>query len=170
MRSYTYNNGAFARSVTFTGIFCALICLYSVWALLNGQTLFWICLLVGGYQVFNTFGSISNPKVVTISEDTISFSAYGKTHTYQVSEISSLRIKELDLNKKMYLRVNEPTMLHGRYWINCGQMNDSRELWERFSYLEYQIEPDQLKFRTRKPPRNPFNDEKDTDTAPSSID
>lgn len=161
MRKYVYDPKAFATSVTLIGVFCALICLYSVWALLQGNFLFWIFLLVGAYQVFNTFFSISNPQTVTWDEETITFSAYGQCHSYRFEEITELKIKELDFHKKLYLRVNESTLLRGRYWIFCARMNDGEELWDRLAYLEYQKEPAQLKFRTRIP-KNPFETEQDT--------
>ena len=160
MHKYCYDDAIFARSVTFTGGFCLLIVLYSLVMLFTGSYLFWIFLLVGLYQVFNTFVSISNPKEVVVEEDAISFSAYGKTHRYPLDEITSLRIKELDYHKKMYLRINEAGMMRGRYWIACKHMNDGAELWDYLAWLEYQKEPDQVKFRARvpkKPQENTVN-------------
>lgn len=155
MKSYCYNKKVFGRSITLTGVFCILIALYSAAELLMGNMLFWFVLLVSLYQIYNTFVSISNPEKITLTEDTLTFSAYGQSHAYPLNEITSMRIKELEQYKRLYLRMNEPTMRKGRYWINCGKMNDSKELWECLAFLEYQKEPNQLKFRGRTP-KNPF--------------
>lgn len=170
MRKYRYQDAIFARSVTFTGIFCLLVALYSLFMLLQGNYLFWLFLLVGLYQFFNTFITVSNPQEVVIEEDAISFSAYGKTHRYLFSEITSLRVKELDLHKKLYLRINEGSLTKGRYWIVCKNMNDGAELWDYLAWLEYQKEPGQLKFQSRIP-KNPFAPPMDTQeqSAPADL-
>lgn len=159
MYKYTFDRNIFRRSVTVTGVFCILIGLYSIGMLVMGNTLFLVPLIVCIYQVVNTFVSISNPSEVTISPDTLTFSAYGKTHSYKISDIKTLQVKEIDLHRKMYLRVNEPTFTKGRYWVMCGKMNDSKQLWDQLIYLEYCKDPEQLKFRARVPV-NPYKIEK----------
>lgn len=164
MSSYRYDKKAFGISVTFTGVFCLLVGLYAVAQLIGGNSLFWFVLLVCIYQCYNTFVSISNPETVTLSAEEMSFSAYGTTHSFRLKEITELRIREVDQHKKMYLRINEPTLRRGRYWINCGKMEGGQELWDKLVYLEYRIDPGQLKFRARTPV-NPFGEM--DDEAPS---
>lgn len=159
MSKYLYDKKAFDKTITGTGVFCLLVGLYSVWMMLSGNMLFWIVLLVCVYQVYNTFFSLSNPSEVDITESSISFSAYGKTNTYPLDEITTFRVKEINPPKKLYLRIGTPSSREGRYWINCGNMNDSKELWERLAYLEYCKEPGQIKFRAHIPV-NPAEKEK----------
>ncbi|MEG0853745.1 MAG: hypothetical protein RSF82_07725 [Angelakisella sp.] len=164
MYKYTFDKNMFRYSVTGTGVFCILIGLYSIGMLVMGNALFWVPLIVCVYQVINTFVSISNPAEITISPETLTFSAYGKTHSYPMSEIESLQVKELDLHKKMYVRLNEPTFTRGRYWVMCGKMNDSKQLWDQMIYLEYSKDPNQLKFRARVPV-NPYKAEEVQETT-----
>lgn len=154
MSQYVFQKSVYMRKVTVIGIFCLVVALYSCVMLLMGQPLFWILLLISLYQAFNTFVSLSNPSEVTLTEDTLAFSAYGKTHSYKLADIKSFRVKELDRYHKMYVRVNDGGLLRGRYWLNCREMEGGRELWDRLAYLEYEKEPDQIKFRAYRP-KNP---------------
>lgn len=163
MKTYTCDKKKFAISMTTVGVFCVLICLYSLYKIATGTGAFAFILLVALYQVHNTFVSISNPREVTLSKDELSFSAYGVTHTYPLKDIYELRIKELDYHKKMYVRVNDANLFKGRYWINCFYFSDGEELWDALAYLEYKISPDHIKFRARVP-ENPFEDKENENT------
>lgn len=156
MYRFVYNDRDFRWKVTTTAVFCVVVAIYSVVMLIEGNSLFWIFLPVCAYQLYNTFITISNPKVVEVDEQALSFSAYGRTHSYRIDELELFRIKELDQHNKLYLRVGDNKGHKGRYWIPCKFMEGGKDLWDYLAYLEYKVEPEQLKFRTRKAPLNPF--------------
>jgi len=156
MHRYLYNHRDFSWKVTGTAAFCVVAGLYSLWMILRGNPLFWVFPPVCVYQLWNTFGSLSNPEAVEVGEDTLSFSAYGRSHRYNIGEITLFRVKELEPRGKFYLRVEDSKGQKGRYWIPCKYMENGGELWDYCAWLEYQKEPDQLKFRTRSAPKDPY--------------
>ena len=78
-RVFTYQNPYYAIEVTLTGIFCIGIALVSVcciaFNLLLPRAVFMLALLVSCYQIWNTFVSGSNPKVIELSEEVCNFSS-----------------------------------------------------------------------------------------------
>ncbi len=155
MRTYIYDDKTFLKKVTVVGGFSLFVALYSIVQLVMGQYLYWLFLVVGAYQFVNTFVYIINPQTVQIDGNVVSFSAYGKVNTFDWSDVTFFRIKEVDVPNKMYIRITTADGRKGRYWINCKFMENGKELWDYFLFLEYEKEPNQLKFQA-KTPQNPF--------------
>ncbi|WP_317854173.1 hypothetical protein [Chakrabartyella piscis] len=155
MRTYIYDDKIFRKKVTVVGGFSLFVALYAAVQLILGQYLYWLILVVGIYQFVNTFIYISNPKEVSIDGDMVSFSSYGKNNVFHWDEVEFFRIKEVDVPNKMYVRIITKDGRKGRYWINCKFMENGKELWDYFLFLEYEKEPGQLKFQA-KIPKNPF--------------
>lgn len=151
MKVYTYNKTAFFMQVKFTGIFClgvAVIALISaISGYLSGLMVF--ISVVALYQVWNTFVSHSNPEQVILDDDTITFASFQKEDRYVVSEMKQLRIREFPSSGKMYIRIDDANLFHGRYWIQSSQFNDGKELFKALLDIEYKKHPDTLKARAR---------------------
>lgn len=141
----------FFRKVTVTGIFCALIALYSLWQLVATKQSMWIIILiVAGYTIWNSFISISNPGKVILSDEEIVFCAYGREDHFPMSEIKSFRVKDFANVRKMFIRVNQAGLLKGRYWVPAAFFNDTDELYKRILDIEEQIHPGTLKSMARQ--------------------
>lgn len=151
MKSYMYGKRSFFIQVTFTGIFCIIICFTCVLLAFVGympqMMLFFT--LVAAYNVWNTFISKSTSEEVIIDDEYISFSAYNHCDKYLFSDIKKLRIREFPSSGKMYIRVNESSVLKGRYWIQTKQFENGKELFRALLDLEYKMHPDTLKARAR---------------------
>lgn len=158
MHRYIYNRRDFNWKVTGTAAFCVVAGVYSVLMIFRGNPLFWVFPPVCVYQLWNTFGSLSNPQVVEVDEGEgiLRFSAFGRSHSYRVEEVTVFLVKELEPHKKFYLRVEDRGGKKGRYWIPCKYMEKGEELWDYCAWLEHQKDPSLLKFRARKPPENPY--------------
>lgn len=159
MHRYVFNRRDFAWKVTGTAAFCVVAGVYSLAMILRGNLLFWVFPPVCVYQLWNTFGSLSNPEVVEVDEggDAICFSAFGRSHRYRIGEITSFLVKELEPRGKMYVRVEDKGGRRGRYWIPCKYMENGGELWDFCAWLEYQKDPGLLKFRARSAPQDPYH-------------
>ncbi|MCI1934025.1 hypothetical protein [Alkalibaculum bacchi] len=153
-KTYVYEPPFFSFEVTFIGFFCAVICILSLIFSLIGLYLskgIWIMAsIVSFYQVWNTFISHSNPEKITIDENEISFYCYRKTTKYKFININSFKLREFPSSGKIYLRINNATIFHGRYWVPTKMFNDSEELFRTLQNIEYQIHPDTLKARARR--------------------
>ena len=153
-RVFTYQNPYYAIEVTLTGIFCIEIAFVSVcciaFNLLLPRAVFMLALLVSCYQIWNTFVSGSNPKVIELSEEVVSFNSYGRIQKYDLKKVNSFLVREFPSSGKIYLRVNDASLLSGRFWIPTKMFNDSEELFSLLRDLEYKIHPDSLKARARR--------------------
>lgn len=152
MRVYEYDPTVYKRKVTVTGVFCALILLYSIYSLFFGDNmLLWIGAgIVSLYTVWETFISLSNPGKVVIDAESITFCAYGREHRYLWSEIERFRVKEFTGARKLFVRINNASIFKGRYWVNCYYFNDTDLLYKFIVDRECLIHPTSLKARARE--------------------
>lgn len=151
MKKYIYEKKFFNTEVTLVAILCGLLLIASVIAMIM-QFYFWIALvifLVCAYQLINTFVSNSNPEIITIDENSISFKSFNKEDKYLFKEIDSFKVREL-AGGKMYIRINEPSLKKGRYWVNAYRMNDKDELIEFVRQFEIKKHPNSLKAQAMK--------------------
>lgn len=67
-----------------------------------------------------------------------------------MKDIDSFLVREFPSSGKIYLRVNDASLVSGRFWIPTKMFNDSEELFSLLRDLEYKIHPDSLKARARR--------------------
>lgn len=144
-KAYVYSPREYFWKVTLTGIVAICVFVASVALIVIGTDLnpllFAFIALVAGYTVFNTFVARTYPNQVLLEEDGISFSAYGKTTKYRFDEIERFMVKDWRGSGRMFIRVNKPGLLHGRYFLYCNRCNDGEELFLYILKLEYKTHP-----------------------------
>lgn len=147
MHTYEYDSSIFLGKITITAVFCALIFVYAVYQLVTGDSpVLWAgAAIVSGYFVWETFISIANPSKVEIDKKGITFSAYGKSHHYDWSEVRRFRCKPLASGTKMFVRINEAGIFRGRYWVNCYYYSEGTELFKFLFNKEIEVDPEGLK-------------------------
>ncbi len=153
MKQYIYKKKYYDFKVAYIGYFVSAIGLYALYRFVTRMSaLYGLVLLVCAYQFFNTFISLSNPEEVDVSDDSITFKGFGKSHTYRFSEIEDFRVKEFVTAKKIYLRINKDSssLLRGRYWIDCMYFSDGDELFRYLLKKEDEIHPDTIKAYAHK--------------------
>ena len=152
MGTYTYNQKRFGFSVTFIGIFCIALCLAAIAAFFNmfnlPKGIAAVMLVVAGYQVWNTFIAIANPRQVVVDEKSLAFSAYGRTDSFALDSIHSFSVREFP--GKRYVRINNGGLFHGRYWVQTGFMNNGEALEAWLAEFEYQVNPNTVKAQARR--------------------
>ena len=150
MKEYNYNAKKFRMKVTVTGVFCILIALYAIWQLIVTKEPIWVAvIIVAGYTVWNSFVTISNPSKVTLSDEEIVFSAYGREDHFPMTEIKSFRVKDFPNVRKLFVRINNASWFKGRYWIPAAFFNDTDELYKAILDIEERIHPSTLKSMAR---------------------
>lgn len=94
--------------------------------------------------LFGFFG-ISTPGKIIITDKSITFSAYGIKHHFKWNEVNLLQLKGYDSIGKIYIRVGNPTMFKGRYWVNNTISNylDLREVLHDKYFEVNKIEVDE---------------------------
>lgn len=153
MKQYVYEPKRFFVSVTFTGLFCIVICVACIGAFFDlvplPRGIAAIAGIVATYQVWNTFIALANPQVVTIDDKTIRFSAYGRTDSFALADITTFLVREF--SGKRYVRINGGSMFKGRYWLQtaCIENGDELEAW--LADFEYRVDPHSLKSQARRP-------------------
>lgn len=150
MKEYIFAPKKFRIKVTVTGVFSAMITAYAVWRMIADREPAWaFVILIAGYTVWNTFVTISNPSKVTLSKNEIVFSAYGREDHYLMKDIHSFRVKDFPNVRKLFIRVNNASWLHGRYWVPAAFFNDTDELYKAILDIEERIHPNTLKSMAR---------------------
>jgi hypothetical protein len=151
-KEYKIDSRYFQFHITGSGIVAAGVLFACIIGILLGlyPKLLTLVLVVAGYTFWNTFIAISNPQVVTISDEMVSFSAYGRTDCFDLCELSSFMIREFPSAGKMYIRVNKAGLLKGRYWIGTKMFNDGQELFRKLLEIERNIHPESLKSQAYK--------------------
>lgn len=151
MKEYKFDRKIFNVEITLTGVFCIVIILACIaGAIMNklpGLLIF--AAVIAAYTAWNDFVSISNPEKVVISDDFISFYAFGREHKYPLSDISQFRVREFPTSGKIFLRVNNANIFKGRYWLHTKMFSDGKELFTIIRDMEFKIHPDSLKARAR---------------------
>ena len=160
-KTYEYKTKWFNYRIRDIGIFAILFLLYSIYNFVTTQSiLFIVPIIICVYIIWEDFISLSNPKTVTITDDSITFGAFGKFHTYKWSEIKRFTIKEFISSRKMYIRINDAGLLKGRYWVNCYFMNDCDEIYMWLRDKEYELDPNSLKAQARRTNEAAFEERK----------
>lgn len=151
-KTFSYNPLQYLFNVTLTGIFCGAVvlgCIYLIVFSSISPVLLSVIALVALYTMWNCFISKSNSASVTVSDDVISFTSFGRTDTYIINDIDTIRIREFPTGGKMYIRINDYGLRKGRYWIHFSKFEDGKTLMKKLLDIEYAIHPDSLKARAR---------------------
>lgn len=147
MRVYKYDSAIYARKITFIGIFCGIALAYAVIQVLMGgnPAIFMGVGAIALYTVWETFISFSNPDKVMVSGESITFCAYGKEHRYLWKDVTQFKAKEFTGARKLFIRINQPGLFRGRYWLHCYYFNDTDELYNLMVEKECELHPDSIK-------------------------
>lgn len=146
-KEYQIESRFFHIHTTVNGIFAGCAIIASIIGILMGfyPKLMGMVILVSAYTAWNTFIAISNPQKVVLSDDFVSFSAYGRTDSFALWELDRFMIREFPSAGKMYIRINKAGLLKGRYWLYTMMYSDGQELFRRLLEIERNIHPDSLK-------------------------
>lgn len=153
-KKYTYEAPFYFIEVVLVGVVCIavmIICraLALFYPILPPGLLVFIA-IIAFYQVWNTFISLSNPEIVTLSDSEISFAGFNRVHSYKIDELSTFLVRPFPSSGKTYIRVNNHTIFKGRYWVPTKVFSDGKELFAQINELDYKINPDSLKSRARR--------------------
>lgn len=146
-RRYEIVPKRFWFDVTMPGILTIIVlivCLYQMFKLQSINNIYVLFAVAAAYNIFNSFISLSNPRVVELTQETIQFNAFGQKHAYSIEDIKNFNVREFPSGGLIYLRI-DPSLLRGRYWIKTKKYEEGKELFQRILDLDYQKNPDSLK-------------------------
>ncbi|MDY2787794.1 MAG: hypothetical protein SOU05_00065 [Atopobium sp.] len=153
-KKYIYEAPFYFIEVVLVGIVCSVVtvvCLaLAVFHPILSPGLLVFIAFVAFYQVWNTFISISNPEVVTLSDSEISFAGFNRVHIYKIDELSVFLVRPFPSSGKTYIRINNHNLFRGRYWVPTKMFSDGKELFNQINDLDYKINPNSLKSRARR--------------------
>lgn len=106
------------------------------------------------YSILNAFLAHAYPEQVILAPDSITFVTGKHKSTYQLSQITQIRVREAPQGLRSYVRINKATPLQGRFYLTCGDMtdaqgNDAREVYKLLLDLEAKLDPNGLRMRAR---------------------
>lgn len=126
---------AYSRTSAMLSIFlpAVLICLFFLWSLYTLMSAGPEPLAVLGVYtlpvlMLSSITGLNQPTNVIISEDKLKIGAFGRWHTYAVSDIKGkLFIKPYPHIGKVYVRLGSSRIFGGRYWIS-SEMSEYKQL------------------------------------------
>ncbi len=147
---YKYDEKRYLFAVTIPTIFMFIILVYSLMLNIKDPqiNIYTLYIIVCIYGISNNLISVSNPKMIIDDGKQIKFYSFGRTHEYEWEQIKRIRIKEF-YNKKIYLRIDNPGLLKGRYWIKSAMYNNGEELYIKLKNLEEKLHQDTMEFRNK---------------------
>lgn len=152
-KEYLFDRRTFLIRVIYAGILAAIVFVFGIYGIATGSSMkylwMFICFLCV-YTIITNFIAISYPEKIVIDNNEITFSAFNKAHVYSRKELTGFKIKEQQLAKRMYIRVNKPSLLKGRYWIDLKAYNDYKDLEKNLLEIEEIIHPNSLKANIKK--------------------
>ena len=83
----------------------------------------WTILLFSIWVVVDHAVALAHPESITLDEEHIAFTSFGRTHAYPWSSVRKLRIKRL-ASGTFYVRINDGGLFKGRYWIPVHKFPD----------------------------------------------
>ncbi|MDR1389757.1 MAG: HAD family hydrolase [Treponema sp.] len=152
-RIYEYNKYAYRNKVTMINYIVMGLFAYSVFKIASAPqstwTVIWIlALVVSLYTLYNSFVRKSNPRLITISDDTICFASYGEI-SFETEKLSMFRVKVTTPNYQILVRIEDTNSRKGTFWVTYSFFNDKLDLISEFDFLERKVHPDSLRFRGR---------------------
>ena len=152
-KTYTYDKKRYNVRIIGIGYFAIFLFLYGIYKLFTSANGIYIALIaISFYIIFETFITCANPNVVIISDKRITFKDPRHTDTYNWSDITDFRVKELPDRKQCYIRINKHKfeLLRGRYWVYCYYFTDCDELYDFILDKEAEIHPKTIKAENRR--------------------
>lgn len=152
-KEYLFNRRTFLVRVIYAGILAAIVFVFGIYSITRGSSMkylwMFICFLCV-YTIITNFIAVSYPEKIVVDNNEISFSAFNKAHVYSRKELKAFKIKEQQLAKKMYIRVNMPSLFKGRYWIDLKAYNDYKDLEKNLLEIEEIVHPNSLKANIKR--------------------
>jgi len=153
-KTYTFEDPYFTIEVPVTTVVCAIAVVYCAWHAIVGDLLTPALMLffmaAGIYQVWNVVVSAAHPHHVIVDDESISFCLYNRCDRYVIDEVKDLTVRGNARNGRLFIRIDNPTIFRGRYWVNTQDFTDGRELFDYVMDLECRVNPDGLRARARR--------------------
>lgn len=153
-KTYTFQDPYYTVEVPVTTVVCALAIPYCAWHAIVGDLLVPALMLffmaAAIYQVWNVLVSAAYPKHVIVDDESISFVSMTRTDRYVLDEVKNLYLRANARNGRLFIRIDDPTIFRGRYWVNTQDFNDGRELFNFVLDFECKVNPEGLRARARR--------------------
>lgn len=148
-RTYTFEEKRYRYKVVYIGYALVAILAFSlIQAVLSLSVLWLAAALIAAYGAANTFLTKSNPREVTVSDETITFRSYGQK-TFTVSKLTRFRVRLSTAGYQVYVRAADSEGHKGRFWVTYALFSEKEDLLKEFDYLERKVHPDSLRMSGR---------------------
>lgn len=106
------------------------------------------------YVLFNTLVAHAYPQTVSLTDEELRLTSFGRTDSYRLDELARLQVRENAMTHNAYIRVNGGGLLRGRYFVGCGDLYDENgekalDLYQFFLDTEARLDPENIRVRSR---------------------
>ena len=149
LRTYTFEEKRYRYKVVYTGYaLVAILAFCAIQAVLSLSVFWLLAALIAAYGAANTFLTKSNPRTVTVSDESITFGSYGEK-TFEAAKLKRFRVRLSTAGYQVYVRVADSEGRKGRFWVTYALFSEKEDLLKEFDYLERKVHPDSLRMSGR---------------------
>lgn len=128
-KSYSYRQSKIVMSFLLPTILMIGLFIWGLYGLVTVGPLWLYKLIVMVMPVLflSSFWGLHHPTAVQLTDRGIAFKSFGLKHEYAWDAVETLKLKQYPLAGKTYIRIGEPRLFGGRYWLS-EQMDGYRKL------------------------------------------
>ena len=148
---YRYDSKKYFIKVIFSSVFISFLMIYAIIKNIMSFNIniYTFIIIASLYELFNIYIAMCKPVEIELNDESLSFRAFNKEQKYEIKDMKYMMTKEL-ANRKLYLRINNYNLCRGRYWIDTKSYENNQELYINLMELERKINPNQLKYNSRR--------------------
>lgn len=148
---YRYDSKKYFIKVIFSSVFISFLMIYAIIKnIMNfNLNIYTFIIIASLYELFNVYIAMCKPVEIEMNDESLIFRAFNKEQKYEIKDLKYMMTKEL-ANRKLYLRINNYSLCRGRYWIDTKSYENNQELYINLMELERKINPNQLKYNSRR--------------------
>lgn len=150
-RIYEYDPKLYRNKVTKINYITLAIFLYGVYSVVTASRflIIWLGVMaVCAYTLINSYVRLSNPRIISISDDRIIFRSFGEKG-FDIRKLTLFRVKIITPNYQVLVRAADADGNKGTFWVPYVNFSESGALIAEFDYLERKVHPDSLRLRGR---------------------
>ncbi|GLC87150.1 hypothetical protein [Lysinibacillus piscis] len=119
MRIFQYTKTAKNMNILVPIVLMVGLMLWACYGLWNGENMMLSKLVLYTMPVLlaSSFIGLHHPTRVTVTDEAIVFSAFGRNHSYRWDELTFIHLRNYRYVGKSFIRLGKPQILGGRYWL-----------------------------------------------------
>ncbi len=114
---YEYPRARYVTSVLAQDAVLLVAIAFATW---SGGALGGVLAMAGATTLLWGLVTLHFPSKVEVTDEAITFSAYGRTHVFAWRDVTHIRVRRFLVKDRVLVRLAPATVWRGRYWLTNG--------------------------------------------------